>query len=75
VRRGEEGALLVDPDVVGRRAVRMVTEGDVVAVDGSVVALQAESVCVHGDSPGAVELARAVRTGLEQAGVRLAAFT
>jgi UPF0271 protein len=47
----------------------------VVAVDGSTVPVHVESVCVHGDSPGAVAMARAVRTGLEGAGVQLAAFT
>jgi UPF0271 protein len=75
VPRGREGALLEDPAEVGRRVVRMVTAGEVVAVDGSTVRLEADSVCVHGDSPGAVEMARAVRTSLEEAGVRTAAFT
>ena len=75
VPRSEAGALLEDPDEVGRRVVRMVTAGEVVAVDGSILSLEADSICVHGDSPGAVEMARAVRSGLEGAGVRLAAFT
>ena len=50
---------------------RMVTENDVVAVDGSIVALQADTICLHGDTAGASDLARAVRGGLEQAGVRV----
>ncbi len=74
VPRREPGAVLHDPDEVARRVVRMVTEEEVVAVDGSVVALHAGSVCVHGDSPGALALARAVRAALEQAGVALAPF-
>jgi len=74
VPRSEPGALLDDPDEVGRRVVRMVTEGQVVAVDGTVVAIEAESVCVHGDSPGAVAMAESVRAGLEAAGVTVEAF-
>ena len=74
VPRSEEGAVLSDPDEVGRRVVRMVTERSVVAADGSEVALEAESVCVHGDSPGAVAMAESVRAGLEAAGVEIRAF-
>jgi len=75
VSRREPGAVLHDPDEVAQRVVRMVTKGEVVAVDGSVIALDAGSVCVHGDSPGAVAMARAVRSGLDKAGVTLASFT
>ena len=64
-----------DPAEVAARAVRMAVEGTVVAVDGSTVPAAVASICVHGDTPGAVELARAVRTALEQARVALAAFT
>jgi UPF0271 protein len=74
VSRREPGAVLEDPGEVARRVVRLVTEGVVEAVDGSDVEVDAESVCVHGDSPGAVEMARAVRAGLEAAGVSLQAF-
>ena len=74
VPRREPGALVHDPAEVAARAVRMVVEGTVVAVDGSTVPAAVASVCVHGDTPGAVELARAVRTALEQAGVALTAF-
>ncbi|MDF9717951.1 LamB/YcsF family protein [Nocardioides sp. ChNu-153] len=74
VSRREPGAVLHDPAEVAARMVRLVTEGTLVAVDGSSVAVTADSVCVHGDSPGAVAMARAVRTGLEDAGVRLGAF-
>jgi 5-oxoprolinase (ATP-hydrolysing) subunit A len=72
--RREPGAVLSDPAVVARRAVRMVTEGQVEAVDGTLVPVDVESVCVHGDSPGAVAMAEAVRAGLAGAGVELAAF-
>ena len=49
--------------------IRMVAAGEIEAVDGTVVAVEMDSVCVHGDSPGAVELAAAVRTALERAGI------
>ena len=74
VPRSQEGALLHDPDDVTVRVVRMVEEGVVTAVDGSDVAVRAESACVHGDSPGAVEMATAVRDALAAAGVELHAF-
>ncbi len=72
--RGEPGAVLSDPGHVAARIVEMVTTGTVETVTGNRVALQPRSVCVHGDTPGAVSLARAVRTALEQAGLTLAAF-
>jgi len=75
VPRGEAGALLEDPDEVADRVLRMVTEGAVTAVDGSEVAVRADSACVHGDSPGAVRMAQAVRSRLTGAGVPLRAFT
>ncbi|MCK9794364.1 LamB/YcsF family protein [Isoptericola sp. 4D.3] len=74
VPRGEPGAVLHDPDVVARRMLRLVTEGVVEAVDGTDVAVRADSVCVHGDSPGAVAMARRVREVLDAGGVRLAPF-
>jgi UPF0271 protein len=74
VPRREVGALLHDAATVAQRAVRMAVDGEVVAVDGTHVRLDVESVCVHGDTPGAVELARAVRTALEAAGLAPAPF-
>jgi UPF0271 protein len=74
VSRREPGAVLHDPQQVAERVVRLVTTGRVVAVDGSVVDVGAATVCVHGDSPGAVAMARAVRDGLARAGVTVAAF-
>jgi len=75
VPRREPGALVHDATEVAARAVRMAVDGTVLAVDGSTVPAPVASVCVHGDTPGAVELARSVRTALEQAGVPLAPFT
>jgi UPF0271 protein len=74
VPRREPGALVDDPVSVAERAVRMAAEGRVVAVDGSTVEVAVESVCVHGDSPGAVGLARAVRTALAATGLTVTSF-
>jgi UPF0271 protein len=75
VSRRERGALLHDPAEVAARMVRLVTAGELVAADGTVVPVRADSICVHGDSPGAVAMARAVRDALTAAGVPVAAFT
>ncbi|GAA0235607.1 5-oxoprolinase subunit PxpA [Cryptosporangium japonicum] len=74
VSRREPGAVLHDPDQVAERMVRLVTRGELVAVDGSVVTVRADSLCVHGDSPGAVGMAGAVRAALESAGISIGAF-
>jgi 5-oxoprolinase (ATP-hydrolysing) subunit A len=72
--RDAPGALVTDLTAVAERAVRMAVKGEVVTDDGSVVLVATESICVHGDTPGAVEIARSVRTALEGAGVELASF-
>ncbi|MBB2894329.1 5-oxoprolinase subunit PxpA [Flexivirga oryzae] len=72
--RSQAGAVLDDAAVVAARAVRMARDGEVVAVDGSVVSLTAESLCVHGDSPGAVAMAGSVREALVAAGFDLTPF-
>lgn len=71
VSRREPGALVTSPDEVVARVLRMVTDGTVEAIDGSVLRLGARSVCVHGDTPGAAALARRVRRALEDAGVEV----
>lgn len=72
VPRTQPGAVLHDPAVVARRAVRLAAEGVVEAVDGTTVLMPVESICVHGDTPDAVALAGAVRSALEAAGLTLA---
>jgi 5-oxoprolinase (ATP-hydrolysing) subunit A len=71
--RGQPGAVITDPDVAAARAVEIATGGSVVSSDGGHVAIRAESICCHGDTPGAVELAAAVRRALEAAGVSVTA--
>lgn len=75
VPRGTPGALLHDPDEIAERATRMVVEGVIESTTGRSVAVDADSVCLHGDSTTAVAAARAVRGSLEAAGVTLRAFT
>jgi 5-oxoprolinase (ATP-hydrolysing) subunit A len=74
VPRREPGAVLTDPREVAERAVRMAA-GSVPAVDGTPVPVDAVSICLHGDTPGAAALARAVRAALAGAQVALAPFT
>lgn len=64
VPRSEPGSVLHDPAAVADRVLRMARENTVIAADGTVVPLQVDTVCVHGDSPGAVALARAIRDRL-----------
>jgi UPF0271 protein len=72
--RSEPGSLITEPSVAAAQAVSIATGGKVVAVDGSSVALRAESICCHGDTPGAVEIAAAVRSALEGEGVVMASL-
>ncbi|MDV8147572.1 5-oxoprolinase subunit PxpA [Arthrobacter sp. B10-11] len=72
--RTADGALLEDPREIAERAVRLAVHGEVEAVDGTVVRLQPHSICVHGDTPGSVETAAAIRKALEAAGVELEPF-
>ena len=73
VPRTQPGALLDAPALVAGRAARLADEGVVEAVDGSLVRADAASLCVHGDSPSAVDMARAVRAALDAAGVEVRA--
>jgi UPF0271 protein len=74
VPRTEPGALLSDDGEIAARAVRMVTEGRVVAADGTDIPVGVDSLCVHGDTPGAVAMALAVRDALAEAGVSVEPF-
>lgn len=69
VSRRLEGAVLTDPALVTDRAVRMAKELTVVAIDGTVINLNAQTICVHGDTPGAVEMVRRIRDMLDKEGV------
>ena len=74
VSRREPGAVLHDPELVAQRMLRLVQSGSIEAIDGSLVRIEADSICVHGDSPAAVEMARELRRVLEQANTSLQPF-
>ncbi|GAA3693672.1 5-oxoprolinase subunit PxpA [Arthrobacter ginkgonis] len=74
VSRREAGAVLHDAAQVTANMVRLATEGTIVARDGSLIETSAESICLHGDTAGAVAMAASVRAGLEAAGVGIKGF-
>jgi UPF0271 protein len=74
VSRRLPGAVLHDPVEIASRCVAMATGGSVTDIEGGQLTLTPHSICVHGDTPGAVEIAREVRTALTDAGVTLAPF-
>jgi 5-oxoprolinase (ATP-hydrolysing) subunit A len=71
--RNQQGSVLHDDTVVAARAVAMVQDGAVIAVDGSRVALRADTICLHGDSPGADVMAMQIRDAFTAAGIRVVA--
>lgn len=74
VSRREPGSVLHDAEQVAQRMVQLATEGTLTAIDGSTIQVTADSICVHGDSPGATEMARQVRVALGAAGIDVTAF-
>lgn len=71
VPRSEPGSVIHDVNEVVERSVKMVTQGKVTAITGEEIEIHSDSLCLHGDTPGAVEMARAVKEGLEAAGVEI----
>ena len=74
VSRRDPGAVLHDATQVTERMVRLAEDGTLTAVEGSTVRIQAESICVHGDTPGAAAMAAEVRAGLDRAGITVRSF-
>lgn len=74
VSRRQAGSVLNDPEAVAARMVQLVTEGTLTAIDGSTITVSADSICVHGDSPGATAMARRVREAFVEAGIDVAPF-
>lgn len=74
VSRRLPGAVLHDADEVAQRVLQVAETGSVTAIDGSTVQVQAESVCVHGDSPGAVELTRRIVAKLRESNIAIGSF-
>jgi len=71
VSRRQPGAVIKDPAVVASRALMMAKEGKVLAVDGTEIPFRPETLCVHGDTPGAVNLVKEIRETLIEAGVEV----
>ncbi len=69
VSRGEKGALLTDPEEAAEQALHLARDGYVLAEDGSRVGVEADTICLHGDTPGAPEIARRIRERLRREGI------
>lgn len=74
VPRSASGSVLHDPRLVAERMLRLVDSGVIEAIDGTYVSVRADSLCVHGDSPGATAMARAVQVRLQEAGIEISSF-
>lgn len=72
--RSKSGAVLHDPLQAAKRVVQMVTEQSITSVSGKKIGIQIDTICIHGDTPGAVEIAKAVRSALERTGVEIVPF-
>ncbi len=74
VSRKLAGSVLHDPKLVAERMLQLVNEGGVTAIDGKFTPIEAGSICVHGDSPGALEMAQQVRIAFEKQGIEIYGF-
>ena len=74
IPRGQQGAMIHDPDEAAARIVAMVGEGAIIAASGRRIPTRIDTICLHGDNPGAVALARAVRAALDAAGIAVRPF-
>jgi len=72
VSRKLPGSVIKDPDEAVKHVLRMVVDSKVKTIDGELIDIKAESICVHGDTPGALEVIRRVRDRLEHAGIEIA---
>ena len=74
VSRRKPGAVLHEPKAIAERVVRMVQDGAVISVTGKVIKMRTDTVCIHGDTPGAVDIAGGVRQALKDGGIAVAPF-
>jgi UPF0271 protein len=74
VSRRESGAVLHDAEMIAARMVQLAREGTLEAIDGSIIKIEAQSICVHGDSPGAVAIAQQIRKRFEAEGIDIRSF-
>lgn len=75
VSRSKPGAVLHDAALIAQRVVHMVQNRAVVSISGKAIKVDVDTVCIHGDTPGAVDIARAVRRALEAEGITVAPFS
>ncbi len=73
--RSKPGAVLHDAKAISERVVRMVQDGAITAASGKTIKVQIDTVCIHGDTPGAVEIAKGVRNELKRSGIDIAPFS
>jgi UPF0271 protein len=71
VSRKEKGAVIHDHEIVASRALKMALEGKVIAIDGTEIELKADTLCVHGDNPAAVQMVKKIREGLKASAVEV----
>lgn len=74
VSRREAGSVLHDAQHIAERMLQLITQGGVTSIEGEFTPVKADSICVHGDSPGAIEMARQIRNLLEEKGIAIRAF-
>lgn len=74
VSRREPGAVLHDPQMIAQRMLHFARTGEIAAIDRSVIAIEAQSICVHGDTPGAIAIAQALRRAFEADGISVRSF-
>ena len=74
VSRREQGAVLHDTQLIARRMLQLARQGTLEAIDGSTITIEAQSICVHGDSPGAVAIAQEIRRAFEADGISVRSF-
>jgi UPF0271 protein len=74
VSRRKPGAVLHDANEIAQRVLRMVQDGAVVSITGKVIKMRTDTVCIHGDTPGAVNIARGVRQVLKDGGIEVVPF-
>jgi UPF0271 protein len=74
VARNRPGAMIIDPDEAAARMVRLVTERTITTIDGDDFAIEADTICVHSDTPTAVAIARALRAAFDAAGIAVRAI-
>lgn len=73
--RGQPGAVIHDVDLAAQRIVRALHDNEMISVTGNKVPVKIDTICVHGDTPTAVEMARQLRERLQKAGIELMAYT